>query len=119
MATRTGLNTGLNHPMIKYTTQTEQSGVMTDTTIHGHIRMTNRLPYCISAIVTTGAVIKDIAMVHVGRNKLTGRMAGSAVAIDRRWYMVFWLAHGNCTVMARTAPTGNPTVIKMAVRIQV
>ena len=83
MAVGARLYAGINDTVVEYPTETEDRGVMTYATINGHVRMTYRLSYRVSAIVTTRAIIRDDTVVDVSILKIVSRMTGSAVATNR------------------------------------
>lgn len=113
MAVSTRLHTGIN-AVIEYTTETETRDVMANTTINGHNRMSYRLSRRVSAIMTTGAIVRDGTVVDVGILKTVRRVTETAIVLGNK--MVRMLADGGSAVVTLDTSTGNTRMVKFSIR---
>lgn len=109
-------HTGINKAVAVYAAHAEARGAMANTAIDGHIGMAYGLSLRVRAVVTAGAIVCDITVVHEGILKTVRRVAGTTVGAGDEMPII--LADGNGAVVARGTGSRNIGMIIFAIRSQ-
>ncbi len=89
MAASTGLYTGIDQTMVKYTITIEGACTMTNAAINGHDRMTFGHTPCMVAVMTAGTVFTDRTVVDEGRFEIIRSVTIAAISLSYEMPLLF------------------------------
>lgn len=118
MAAGATLHTGIHKTVVEYTAEVKGGGLMADITIDSHDRVAGTGAYGIAAIVTTGAIVRDVTVIDEGRYKRRRGVAGITVGINGCGYMKIMFTNRNRPVVAGAAFASNISMIKFSIQPQ-